>query len=174
MITLTDQILLTNVLSLDYRASNVIVSGNDIVVETIPEYLHRVDILSRYIGLEVHILSPSGTYGINDFVDKVTQGTITGAKYKFINISDAGLILINDSITVINDLTTGGVTDALSAEQGKVLKAMIESSTHIELTDTPDTYTGNGDKIEVVNSAEDGLVFMDRTFIYEQGTPDTI
>lgn len=31
------------------------------------------------------------------------------------------------SITVINDLTTGGTTDALSAEQGKILKGLIDN-----------------------------------------------
>lgn len=33
------------------------------------------------------------------------------------------------AVSVVNDLTTGGATEALSAEQGKALKALIDSLT---------------------------------------------
>ena len=33
------------------------------------------------------------------------------------------------AVAVVNDLTTGGTTEALSAEQGKALKALIDSLT---------------------------------------------
>lgn len=33
------------------------------------------------------------------------------------------------AVSVVNDLTTGGTTEALSAEQGKALKALIDSLT---------------------------------------------
>jgi len=174
MITITDQIFLSNLLSLDPRQTNIVVSGDDIIVESIPDYLNRIDLLSRYIGLEVFILIPYGTYNIVDFANKMEHGDITASKYRFINTSDSGLVRVFDSIIVIDDLVTGGRTDALSAEQGKVLKTLIEDKTHITLSDTPDSYSGNVGKMEIVNDSEIGLEFIDRTFVFNQGVPATI
>ena len=40
-----------------------------------------------------------------------------------------------ESVAVINDLTTGGITDALSAEQGKTLKGLIDDINNITVID---------------------------------------
>lgn len=66
----------------------------------------------------------------------------TGLQYRWAG-SDTGWVQVGgDRVRVINDLTTGGTIDALSAEQGKALKAMIEgldvnSDTRIGVVDTP-------------------------------------
>lgn len=46
------------------------------IVETIPEYLLRVDLNSRYLGLSPIILFPPGTYEINDFLAQCKNGPI--------------------------------------------------------------------------------------------------
>lgn len=63
-------------------------------------------------------------------------------------------------ISVINDLTTGGTTDALSAEQGKVLKGFIDTLTSgkIDKTDIVNDLTTGG--IQKVLSAEQGKAIM--------------
>lgn len=139
MITLSDQIFLSNILPLDYRASNLKISTNNIIVETIPYYLNRVDIGSRYPGMEVFILSPAGTYTINDFLTYISNGSISASKYKFINTSDSGFIVTSDSFIVIDDLTTGGSSDALSAQQGLVLKNLIDN--HVADNNNPHEVT---------------------------------
>ena len=68
MITISDQLSLTLGLPLDSKQSNLILNGSNIKVETINEYLTRVDLDSRYLGLEVNIVSPSGEYDINLFI----------------------------------------------------------------------------------------------------------
>ena len=127
-INVSDQLKLSNLLSLDPRQSNVVLSGSNILVESIWQYLSRVDLGSRYLGLEVLMLIPAGMYSVDSFLQNTQNGNIRVTKYVFSNVSDAGLIPYEyGEYIIIDDLTTGGSTYALSAEQGVVLKALIDS-----------------------------------------------
>lgn len=93
MITLTDQIFLSLCLPLDSKLMNVIQDADTVIVETLSDYLIRVDINSRYLGMEVDFLSPSGIYNINDFVVLLQNGGIIDTKYIFkYKTSNDGLI----------------------------------------------------------------------------------
>lgn len=154
MITLTDQLFLSSTFPLDSRHSNIVVSGNSVIVETSEEYLARVDLNSRYLGMEVKFLTPPGTYEIDNFVNNITLGGISAAKYKFANISDTGLLPVTDSVVVIDDLTTGGSQDSLSAEQGVVLKDLIDTGdAATALNTTHRTNTSEDDHTQYHNDA---------------------
>ena len=93
MITLTDQIFLSLCLPLDSKLTNVVQDGDSVIVESLVDYLIRVDINSRYLGMEVDFLSPSGIYNINDFVVLLQNGGIINTKYIFkYKTSDDGLV----------------------------------------------------------------------------------
>ena len=151
MIISTNQLYLSTVLPLDSKESNVVITGNSVKVETTEEYFERVDINSRYLGLEVYLLTPAGTYAINDFINFTINGGISAAKYKFANISDDSLLLVVDSVVVVNDLVTGGVSDALSAEQGIVLKNLID--TKAPMLGEDDNYVTDLEKVIIGNTS---------------------
>lgn len=91
MITISDQIFASLGLPLDARLSNVIISGSNIIIETKAEYLARVDINSRYAGMEVLFVEPAGTYTVAFFMNAIQTGTILSIKYKFVtDTSDDG------------------------------------------------------------------------------------
>ena len=98
MITISDQLSLTLGLPLDSKQSNLILNGNTVKVETINEYLTRVDLDSRYLGLEVNIISPSGEYDINFFITNSQNNSFTVSKYKFEqNITNQGFVISSTS-----------------------------------------------------------------------------
>ena len=84
MIILSDQIFTTLPLPEDARLSNLVVSGNTIIVETKQQYLSRVDTLSRFLGQEVDFLSPSGIYPSNTFINNINTQVIVTNKYGFL------------------------------------------------------------------------------------------
>ena len=84
MVTITDQIFLSLCLPLDPRLTNLVITGSNVKVETEGEYLARVDLGSRSLGMEVEFLSPSGTYEVNTFLADIQDGTISTTKYKFL------------------------------------------------------------------------------------------
>ena len=178
MITLSDQISLSLPLPTDSRTSNLLLLGSNIKVETIAQYLERIDINDRYLGLEVIICTPPGIYQINTFMNHLQVGNISFAKYKFATIADEGLVLVYDSVVIINDLTTGGTSEALSAEQGKILKSLVDNLSLVNsftgLGDTPNSYVGYKDKTIIVNESETGLDFINRTYLHDQGIPSGI
>lgn len=182
MIT-TDQILLSTILPLEPRESNLVLTGGTVKIETIQHYLNRVDQHSRYVGMEVTILQPPGSYSINDFLNHVELGNITSLRYRFNKLGDSGFQPIptgESDIVIVNDLITGGVDYALSAAQGPIIKAMIEATqasinnkAYTNLIDTPNSYAGHKDKMQIVNATETGLNFIERTYIHDQGVPAT-
>jgi len=128
---LSDQLLLSTILPLEPRESNLVITGSSVKIEPIQHYLERVDQNSRYLGLEVIILQPQGTYEINNFLSNIELGNITSLRYRFNKLSDAGFIPIptgESDIIIVNDLVTGGVDYALSAEQGVKLKEFIDAN----------------------------------------------
>lgn len=150
MITLSDQIKLANILPLDPRLSNVSLSGSNIIIETINEYLARVPEENRYLGMEIYILSPAGTYEINSFINLVNTEQITFVKYHFeTGIADADILQMLN--LVIDNLDSTSTVDALSANQGRVLKKMMSSFVSVEtdpvftawINSTPPAYPGD-------------------------------
>ena len=130
MVTITDQIMLSLGFPLDARLSNVYVEDSNIIIETIPEYLLRIDSNSRYLGQEVTILYPEGAYNLNTFVELINDGEIHRKKYAFYRgVSNEDFLEVHiDGVTIIDNLVDGGSDVVLSAEQGKVLKQLIDSA----------------------------------------------
>lgn len=94
MITLSDQILVSLCAPLDIKLSNIVIDGSNIIIETKSEYLTRIDIGNRYLGMEVNFLSPSGIYSLNNFINLLTAGGIINTKYIFnVNTSDNGFVI---------------------------------------------------------------------------------
>ena len=101
MITLSDQLFISLILPQDARLSNAILDGGDIIIESTGDYLIRVDEGSRFLGMEVMILSPSGIYPVNTFISSVNAGTITAAKYQFTSgLEDADLVIRPDLVVL--------------------------------------------------------------------------
>ena len=63
-------------------------------------------------------------------------------------------VLDASAATVVNDLTTGGTSDALSAEQGKALKALVDAK--VPITAIVNNLTTGGTAVPL--SAEQGKV----------------
>ena len=93
MITITDQILLSLCLPLDNKLSNLIIDGGNVIVETQEQYLTRVDLNCRELGMQVNFLSPANLYPINEFITKSQSGEIKNTIYRFSkSIADDGFI----------------------------------------------------------------------------------
>ena len=90
---LADQVFATLGLPWDSKLSNLVLDEDRMIVESIPEYLLRVDLNSRYLGLNPIILFPAGTYEINDFLEQCKNGPIYWRQYVFdTTIEDIGLV----------------------------------------------------------------------------------
>lgn len=90
---LADQVFATLGLPWDSKLSNLVLDEDRMIVESIPEYLLRVDLNSRYLGLSPIILFPAGTYEINDFLEQCKNGPIYWRQYVFdTTIEDIGLV----------------------------------------------------------------------------------
>ena len=72
-------------LPLDAKTSNVVPQGAYTKVESVTEYLARVDIFSRYLGLIVAMSHPDGVYENNELMQKIATGEITVTLYAFIS-----------------------------------------------------------------------------------------
>lgn len=138
MIIITDQILLSSILPLDPRESNLVVDGSNIKVETFEEYFLRVDQNNRYLGLEVSFLEPNGYYTISDFLDKINIQYITLKRFRFEeSIADVSLVEIFDvvdQIEIVDNLSTADPLKALSANQGTVLNTSISEVAELVAT----------------------------------------
>lgn len=131
MITTSDQVFLSLPLPADPRCINLVLTGGTLKVETIEEYLERVVIEDRYLGLEAIICGPPGNYSINTFMNNASNGTIYYSTYIFNDLTDPGFIEnYPNGTVVVNNLTTGGIYKALSAEQGVVLKSLTDRYIH--------------------------------------------
>jgi hypothetical protein len=129
MITSSDQLFTSLPLPNDPRTINLVLSGDIMTVETISQYLTRIQTADRYPGLKVIICKPPGVYDIQSFMENSEFGAITFDNYEFTDISDEGLNLVSSNFVLIDNLTTGGSTNALSAQQGVVLKNLIDNIT---------------------------------------------
>ena len=101
-----EQINLNLPLPQDSKLSNLTLSGETITVETIAEYLLRVDENSRYLGMEVNIYSPAGDYNINLIKDSIQSGYITNSTYIFesgVEDSDFVRYIKSEVISIIVD-----------------------------------------------------------------------
>lgn len=86
-----------------------------------------------YKGMLVTVQDTAELYLLID-PDKITEADYSGWKRL-----DAGAVELVD---IVNDLTTGGADKALAAEQGKVLKSLIDQN-----KTAADNYTVNGKKV---------------------------
>ena len=125
MIIISDQIALSNILPLDPRESNVIFQNGFVKIETQEEYLSRVPLLNRYLGLDVIMLIPAGEYSTEAFLNLINTGHFIFNIYRFANnLEDLQIVRGNDA--VINNLDSDSATDALSAAMGKELKRLLD------------------------------------------------
>ncbi len=123
MITLSDNIFASIGLPLDARLSNLEIDGSNIVVESIDDYLVRVDGDSRYLNMRISIFSPSGIYTLDNFVSLVNDETITANTYTFsggiedsdiTSITSEGVTSVNgytETVTLTSDDITEGTTN---------------------------------------------------------------
>lgn len=127
MINLSDQLFLTNLFPLDAKVANIQIIGNNVKVETIPEYLLRVDFNSRYIGMEVVVLFPSGTYQVNNFITLANAYNFYTRKYRFQDgIQDVDFLeIVNESIILDQSAIDGG----LNLDENSVLFFQPSTST---------------------------------------------
>lgn len=111
MITLGSQIFASLGLPLDTRELNAWIDEGNVVVETEVEYLERIDINSRWLGMPIVFLGMTpGVYTIQAFMDAIQNGTTGYLNRTFVgNTSDSSLKTITSSgsghtITDINDV----------------------------------------------------------------------
>lgn len=83
MIPISDSIYASVPLPLDAKLTNIKQSGPNTIVEGITEYLTRVTIDSRYLGMIVPIVYPEGVYENTLFKQKVESREISIALYSF-------------------------------------------------------------------------------------------
>lgn len=86
--TITSGLLLSSVIPVDSKSSNLIIEGSNIILETEAEYLTRIDVNSRFIGLEVLFFDPiteggARTYTLTNFSAAAQAKTIKATKYRF-------------------------------------------------------------------------------------------
>lgn len=67
---------------------------------------------------------------------KVKQNEVQNLEETLANIQSG-----ESTVTIVNDLTTGGTTNALSAEQGKVLKTSVDGKANTTHTHTKSQIT---------------------------------
>lgn len=147
MVTLSDQIFLSLCLPLDTKLSNSILVENNIVVENSADYLIRVDINSRYLGMQINWLSPSGVYEINDFLDKIKSSYFTLKTFSFQNsILDTGLaelkvIEIDEQLSDIseNPVQNKAITTVLNQILSVIAEPPVYSSPVVSITNVTQT-----------------------------------
>lgn len=95
--------------------------SNGIIVETPQDYLLRVKLEQRFIGLNVTLIENIGdtSYVTYCFKSGIENYDFIPVKY-FVNIEDY----------IVDNLTTDDPKKALSANQGKKLKDMIDNNDH--------------------------------------------
>ena len=83
MIPISDSIYASVPLPLDTKLTNIRPSGPNTIIEGITEYLTRVTLDSRYLGMIVPIVYPEGTYENSDFKQKIESRQISVTLYSF-------------------------------------------------------------------------------------------
>ena len=136
MVNLSDQLNLALCLPIDPRLANYKISENTIIVESIYEYLARVDLNSRYIGMEIKWIEPAGIYEINDFINKITSEYFTTKVYSFkLSIRDENLIEVVYGITIdpaLSETSANAVENrAVALVINQILSVIAEHPTYI-------------------------------------------
>lgn len=186
MANISSPVTLLQVSPLDAKSCNWYVSGADVVIETIPQYLARVTINRRYPAGLVAILlpkegyTPSPSYPYADFKDILTNFDCKFYHFKdglydanFVEFEVAASVLVSDATPVDTDEVVSLRSTSWLKTTWTVLKAFLKTyfdgiysaightHTFISLTDTPADYTGAGGKTVKVNAGATGLEFVD-------------
>lgn len=138
MVNIADQLNLSLCLPVDTRLTNCIIIDNTIVVENSGDYLNRVDINSRYLGMEIKWLSPFGVYEINDFISKIKSNFFTVQTFSFKqSIQNSDLIELTN-ITVDSELSELSVNPvenrAITTVINQILDVIADHPTYISPT----------------------------------------
>ena len=138
MVNIADQLNLSLCLPVDTRLTNCIIVDNTIVVENSGDYLNRVDINSRYLGMEIKWLSPFGVYEINDFISKIKSNFFTIQTFSFKqSIQNSDLIELTN-ITVDSELSELSVNPvenrAITTVINQILDVIADHPTYISPT----------------------------------------
>lgn len=94
------------------------------------------------------------SYNTLNYTEQGGAKTVIGGELVIADGATVTGVLDASAATVVNDLTTGGTSDALSAEQGKALKALVDAK--VPITAIVNSLTTGG--IAVPLSAEQGKV----------------
>jgi hypothetical protein len=96
--TALEQMLVSSRLPLNAKLSNVRQGDYGFVIESIPEYLLRVLTYNRPIGVDITIVSPTGTISFQDCIAGFSTRTFT--KYRFTGgIEDADFVQYSSDVT---------------------------------------------------------------------------
>lgn len=132
---------------------------------------------------------------LKGLIDKKQDTLVSGNNIKTINgtsLLGEGDITISGgtTVTIVNDLTTGGAEQALSAEQGKVLKGLVDTNLNsinslksnkldvtkaneifqVKLNDDPSS--GNFSKVNGVSLLQKGNIIIPKTAVVDNLTSD--
>lgn len=147
------------------KANSVILDSFSVSGKTYFKFVVDGALLDPVATLEATIASLKGNPSADfDSLEKI-EGKINGIQ-TILNSNDVNLDTVQEIVTfikqtetelqniLVNDLTTGGTTKALTAEQGKVLKGLIDALTSTVNTFIADTTTN----FAAVNARIDGLL----------------
>ena len=115
----------------------IVESSDDLTMDDIVEGLEENII---YLNAQCFVAGLDGR-GITSIAKTATAGLVDTYTITYTDHTTTTFTVTNGAEGVINDLTTGGSTYALSAEQGKVLKALIDTLDGAVFTNEIDTLT---------------------------------
>jgi|GEM_PF-3575283 len=148
-INISDQITLAQPLPLDSKSANILLSGNNLTIELISQFLLRLG-TDRELGKQYIIYDAepgSFVFDINMWADKINFGLVWAQIYKFeggIKDEDFVPYIPGDQLVVVDNLESHSTIDALSANQGRVLKEMIENQVILYTNEEPTTAAVGG------------------------------
>ena len=127
MVNIADQLNLSLCLPVDTRLTNCIIVDNTIVVENSGDYLNRVDINSRYLGMEIKWLSPFGVYEINDFISKIKSNFFTIQTFSFKqSIQNSDLVEVTYNINIDSELSDTSVNPVENRAIATVINQILD------------------------------------------------
>ena len=148
-VNISDQITLAQPLPLDSRTANILLSGNTLTIELISQFLLRLG-TDRELGKQYIIYNAepgSFVFDISMWADKINLGLVWAQIYRFeggIKDEDFVPYIPGDQLVVVDNLESHSTIDALSANQGRVLKEMIENQVILYINEEPTTAAVGG------------------------------
>ncbi|MBT3547885.1 MAG: hypothetical protein HN487_09385, partial [Flavobacterium sp.] len=120
----------TNVSDIAVNTTNITTNINDIATNVADIVTNTTDIITNNINIGANTTNIT-----NNTTDISTNLTDIATNVTNITNNTTDIATKVDITDIVDDLVTGGTTVPLSAEQGKVLKALVDSSVNIQVED---------------------------------------